>query len=122
MNLRPSHRTRKRQTLFAGSKIRQIRKEKGLTQSILASKVGIQQSDLCRMENGEYKVSLDALFKILGVFGLEIGEFFDDNKATSQGREQEILDMLAGLSPEALAEILEFIQLKLDLDVDSSTG
>ena len=34
--------------------------------------VGIQQSDLCRMETGEYKVSLETLFKILSMFEMNI--------------------------------------------------
>ncbi len=44
----------------------------------LASKVGIQQSDLCRMETGDYKVSLEILFKILSVFEMNITEFFHE--------------------------------------------
>ena len=67
---------RRRQTIFVGSKIRQLRKERSLTQAGLAQRIGVQQSDLCRMENGEYKVSLETLFKILAVFGMDIGEFF----------------------------------------------
>jgi len=69
MSARP---VRRRQTIFVGSKIRQLRKERSLTQAELAQRIGVQQSDLCRMENGEYKVSLDTLFKILGVFGLAV--------------------------------------------------
>ena len=51
-----------------GSRLRRLRKERGLTQAELARQIGIQQSDLSRMEKGEYRVSLDNLFKILGVF------------------------------------------------------
>ena len=77
MSARP---VRRRQTIFVGSKIRQLRKERDLTQAELAQRIGVQQSDLCRMENGEYKVSLDTLFKILGVFGIDIGEFFREDR------------------------------------------
>ncbi len=48
----------KKQSLLVGSRIRTLRKDRTLTQADLAGRVGIQQSDLCRMENGEYKVSL----------------------------------------------------------------
>lgn len=61
-----------------GSKIRQLRKERKLTQTELSSRIGIQQSDLSRMEKGEYRVSLDTLFRILSEFQISIGEFFDD--------------------------------------------
>ena len=67
-----------RQVQLIGPKIRQMRKDRRLTQTELASRIGIQQSDLSRMEKGEYRVSLDTLFKILAEFNLTIGEFFDD--------------------------------------------
>lgn len=67
-----------RQVQLVGRKIRQLRKERRLTQTELAVRLGIQQSDLSRMEKGEYRVSLDTLFKILAEFRLGIGEFFDE--------------------------------------------
>ncbi len=125
MHARAGHRSRKRQTVFVGSKIRQIRKERGLTQAVLASKIGIQQSDLCRMENGEYKVSLDALFKILGVFGMEIGAFFDNNPESVQGgpwMDREVLSLFHALDLEAREEVLEFLRLKANSQAGESKG
>ena len=69
---------KKRQEIFVGAKIRQLRKERNVTQAELAQKIGVQQSDLCRMENGEYKVSLETLFNILSLFEINIAEFFKD--------------------------------------------
>jgi len=34
------------------------------------------------MEQGEYKVGLDTLLKILGTFDLSIGDFFDEGNRT----------------------------------------
>lgn len=105
---------RRRQILFVGSKIRQLRKEHSLTQAILAEKIGVQQSDLCRMENGEYKVSLDTLFKILGVFGIGIGEFFRDEQEPilAGDQERELLRLFQRLDPQARAEVLDFLRYK----------
>ncbi len=105
---------RRRQTIFVGSKIRQLRKERGLTQSELARRIGVQQSDLCRMENGEYKVSLETLFKILGVFGMDIGEFFRDEFPTPQSsdRERELVQLFRRLSPHAQDDVLDFVRYK----------
>ena len=50
---------------LVGRKIRQLRRQRKLTQVELAERVGIHQSDLSRMEQGEYKVGLDTLLKIL---------------------------------------------------------
>ena len=67
-----------RQVSLVGRKIRKLRKERKLTQTELATRIGVQQSDLSRMEKGEYRVSLDTLFRILAEFKLGIGEFFED--------------------------------------------
>lgn len=60
-----------------GSIIRRHRKERGLTQIDLAAMIGVQQSDLSRMERGEYRVSLESLFRLLEVFSLNFDEFFN---------------------------------------------
>jgi len=66
------------QILLVGQKIRQIRKSRRLTQADLAGRIGVTQSDLSRMENGEYKVGLDTLFKILQIFELSMSTFFEE--------------------------------------------
>ena len=103
-----------------GSRLRRLRKERGLTQAELARQIGIQQSDLSRMEKGEYRVSLDNLFKILGVFDLDLADFFGDQQAaTEQERmplsreDMKVLHLMRELSPEGRAEVQEFLEFKL---------
>ena len=105
---------RRRQTIFVGSKIRQLRKERSLTQSELAHRIGVQQSDLCRMENGEYKVSLDTLFRILAVFGMDIGEFFREEfpAASPRDLDHELLRLFHRLSDQAKEEVLDYLRYK----------
>ena len=69
------------QILLVGQRIRQIRKSRRLTQADLAARIGATQSDLSRMENGEYKVGLDTLFRILQVFELSMSRFFEEEPA-----------------------------------------
>ena len=103
-----------------GCRLRDLRKERGLTQAELARQIGIQQSDLSRMEKGEYRVSLDNLFKILGVFDLDLAEFFGHHKATTNHAQQplsrsdmKLLHLLRELSPEGRSEVQEFLEFKL---------
>lgn len=105
---------RRRQTIFVGSKIRALRKERDLTQAELANRIGVQQSDLCRMENGEYKVSLETLFRILAVFGMDIGSFFREEFAphAPTDSDQELLLMFSRLDEAARVEVLDFIRYK----------
>ncbi len=81
------------QILLVGQKIRQIRKSRHLTQAELASRIGVTQSDLSRMENGEYKVGLDTLFRILQVFELSMSHFFEEPPAEAGSSDMAAADV-----------------------------
>ena len=103
------------QILLAGPKIRQIRKSRHLTQADLASRIGVTQSDLSRMENGEYKVGLDTLFRILQVFELSMTHFFEEPAAESPAAPPAAdvpFEDWAALSDESRREVREFIAFK----------
>ncbi|RMH23475.1 MAG: XRE family transcriptional regulator [Acidobacteria bacterium] len=102
-----------RQVQLVGPKIRKLRKERKLTQTELASRIGIQQSDLSRMEKGEYRVSLDTLFKILAEFNLSIGEFFEDVARESfTPRDVQLVRELKQLPNDARREVEAFVAFK----------
>lgn len=103
---------RAKKTGFVGGKIRRIRKERGLTQSELAQRIKVIQSDLCRMEKGEYKVSLDVLFRILAVFEMTVAEFFDEPAAVASSQEQELVEAFRALPYESRVEVLDFVRFK----------
>lgn len=108
------------QVELVGRKIRQLRRQRKLTQVELAERIGIHQSDLSRMEQGEYKVGLDTLLKILQTFDLSIGDFFDENT-----RSESALDKFKTLSPAAQKEVESFIEFKRrqeQLDWDDEDG
>jgi transcriptional regulator with XRE-family HTH domain len=92
---------------LVGRKIRQLRRQRKLTQVELAEKIGIHQSDLSRMEQGEYKVGLDTLLKILQTFDLSIGDFFEE-----ENRTQTVVEKYKSLSPSAQKEVESFIEFK----------
>jgi transcriptional regulator with XRE-family HTH domain len=102
-----------RQIQLVGQKIRQLRKEHKLTQVELSQRLGIQQSDLSRMEQGEYRVSLDTLFRILAEFKMSIGEFFEDiNQETITPRDVQLVEKFNTLPEDAQREVEEFIAFK----------
>jgi transcriptional regulator with XRE-family HTH domain len=102
-----------RQVQLVGRKIRELRKEHKLTQVELASRLGIQQSDLSRMEKGEYRVSLDALFRILAEFKMSIGEFFEGVVQESvTPRDVRLIQTFHTLREDAQREVEEFIAFK----------
>jgi transcriptional regulator with XRE-family HTH domain len=109
----------KKQSLLVGSRIRTLRKDRSLTQADLAGRIGIQQSDLCRMENGrmengEYKVSLETLFKILAIFEMNVAEFFHEEIAGSEKhRDSEAMRQYQRLNARSQVEVLDFIHFKI---------
>ena len=103
-----------------GSRLRRLRKERNLTQAELARQIGIQQSDLSRMEKGEYRVSLDNLFKILAVFDVQIADFFGARPRPETAvqrplshEDMQLLHMLRELSEEARQEVQQYVEFKL---------
>ncbi len=65
------------------------------------------------MEKGEYRVSLDTLFRILGEFGMGISEFFDEVAAeTLSSRDVGLIRAFNTLTPVAQKEVQEFIAFK----------
>src|SRR5215216_4629940 len=102
-----------RQIQLVGQKIRQLRKEHKLTQVELSQRLGIQQSDLSRMEKGEYRVSLDTLFRILAEFEMSIGEFFEGvAKESITPRDVQLIQDFNSLPQDARREVEDFIAFK----------
>lgn len=102
-----------RQVQLVGQKIRQLRKQHKLTQTELSSRIGIQQSDLSRMEKGQYRVSLDNLLKILAEFRMSVGEFFDEVAEESiTPRDLKVMKHFKDLDQEAQREVEAFIAFK----------
>ena len=102
-----------RQVQLVGRKIRQLRKEHKLTQVELSARLGIQQSDLSRMEQGEYRVSLDTLFRILTEFKMSIGEFFEGVAQESiTPRDVQLVQEFNSLPRDAQREVEDFIAFK----------
>ncbi|HEY2737282.1 MAG TPA: helix-turn-helix transcriptional regulator [Thermoanaerobaculia bacterium] len=101
------------QIQLVGRKIRQLRKEHKLTQVELSTRLGIQQSDLSRMEQGEYRVSLDTLFRILAEFKMGMGEFFEEIAQESiTPRDVRLVESFNTLPHEAQREVEDFIAFK----------
>jgi len=59
-----------------GSKLKEIRKSKNISARSLASQVGLDPSQVSKIENNVSKPSLDALEKICSVLDITLAEFF----------------------------------------------
>jgi len=104
--------TSPRKVHLVGSRIRELRKGRHLTQTELSEKIGVAQSDLSRMEQGEYKVGLDTLFKILQVFDLKMGEFFGETDQPVDPEARDLVTDFQDLSEEGRREVRDFVRFK----------
>ena len=52
--------------------LREVRKSQGMTQELLADRVGTMKSNISRLESGRYNPSLDFLVKVAGGLGKQI--------------------------------------------------
>lgn len=73
-----------------GEKLRQLRKDRKLTQPELADAIGIEQSYLSKLENDKYVPSSEVFGRILEEFGLSVGDLVDELDSGSRLRFRQI--------------------------------
>jgi len=60
-----------------GNNLNKIRKSKGFTQAELANDLGIEISQISRIERGVINTSITNIYAISEILNIEIKEFFD---------------------------------------------
>lgn len=58
------------------NRIKELRKEKNITQDELGMAVGVTRQTVISLENGKYNASLQLAYKIAKYFGMQIEEVF----------------------------------------------
>jgi transcriptional regulator with XRE-family HTH domain len=61
-----------------GTRIRDLRKERGISAKVIAVSLGVSPSFISGIEKGTNKCSLENLDKICAVLGITMGDFFSD--------------------------------------------
>ena len=69
------------------TKIKELRKEKKISQEQLALAVGTTRQTITSVEVGKYTASLALAYKIARYFGLAIEDVFDFSEVTIEGIE-----------------------------------
>ncbi|MFZ5898000.1 MAG: helix-turn-helix transcriptional regulator [Bacillota bacterium] len=65
-----------------GCRIRATRERIGLTQLMLARKVGVDRSHISKIEAGETAGSVQLITRIAAVLGVKVSELIDEAEAT----------------------------------------
>ncbi|EIJ42349.1 putative transcriptional regulator with C-terminal CBS domains [Beggiatoa alba B18LD] len=89
-----------------GRRIRQIRKEKGLTQTDLANALGFDRSFLSKIEAGTSDVTSSTLYEIAKYLDISVASLYGEEPSPPLERETKRLsELLETLSPEEIAII-----------------
>ncbi len=69
-------------TLRIGKFLKELRKEKGLTQEQLGEKIGVTNKTVSRWENGNYIPPVECLAMLSDIYGISINEIISGQKLT----------------------------------------
>lgn len=95
-----------------GSCIKKMRMQKGISQIELAKAIGVSQTHMSNIENGNTGISLWTAVKISRILDCSIEQFADEERFNSEKkiRSKHLIDIAD------LAEALKFIALKNELE------
>ena len=95
-----------------GKRIKTTRKAKGMTQDILAEKLGVSIGYVSQVERGITKISLDLLGAISSILECDIASFITESATnSSEYMESELLSEIRRLDSKKKKFILEIIKL-----------
>lgn len=106
------------------ARLRELRRERGLTLATLAGWTGISAAHLSRMEKGERQPSIGSLIQLARAYGVSLGELVGDERPREhhvvRGAAAPVHEgpdgpyaMMAGLGPRSA---LEAVRLELTAD------
>lgn len=95
---------------FIGQKIKEFRKNSGLTQTELAQHLQTTKQTVSRYENGSRKASQETLFALAQLFSISPNEFFPEGKTNL---DEQLKDTLSQLQPEQQKQVLDYATLQL---------
>ncbi|MCR4430980.1 MAG: helix-turn-helix domain-containing protein [Tepidanaerobacteraceae bacterium] len=93
-----------------GSRLKQLRKAKGLTALELAEKIDITREHLSAVENNMKSISLITLQKICDVLGITLAEFFSAGENTLSPEYMELINNAKVLTKKQLKILNEFLK------------
>ncbi len=92
-----------------GQKIRQMRKEKGLSQEELSEKIDISPRHMCTIENGNSFPSIETFVKISKILDIDINEFFNLSPQKNDTLRNDIYNLIQTSSIQELHLIKDII-------------
>ena len=99
-----------------GERIKRVRKSNGMTQDLLAEKLGVSIGYVSQVERGITKISLDLLGAISSALECDIASFIAESATNSSDyMESELLGEIRKLDGKKKKYILEIIKLTKEI-------
>ena len=70
---------------MVGARIRMFRVDRGMSQTVLAERIGVTFQQIQKYERGANRVGASRLSQIASVLGVSVGELFESSRAGSPG-------------------------------------
>jgi transcriptional regulator with XRE-family HTH domain len=104
-------------TIFehVGAKIREFRNQfggKGISQEVLAEKLGVATNTISRWETATYQPTIEDLDKMARVFGKSVLEFFPEEKPTEDERLVALMRAAKELDPSDVEELQRYAEFR----------
>lgn len=100
--------------VYIGSRIRELRKGKKMTQFELASKLNISQQTLSRYENGSTQISYAELIRLVELFKIPIEYFFGMEIQEVSDDEIRLVSYYRSLNSSMQGKALSIVKLLSD--------
>src|SRR5690625_6158602 len=65
--------------IYIGSKIKQLRRKRNITQNDLGKLLGVKNNTISAYERGAISTDQDVLYKLADIFNVSINDFFPNN-------------------------------------------
>ena len=95
-----------------GRRVKLIRMERKIGQTVLAKKMGLSQTNLSNMENGRTAVTIQNLLKLRKILNCSMNDFFVDFEQSSNEK------MVEGSTTINLDDAVRILKLLKAIDVD----
>ncbi len=93
-----------------GARIKELRKQKGISGKELSMNLGFTQSFLSGIENGNKKCSLETLVSICDMLDVSLSDFFAVDNPQIDPQIQRLIHASKKLSKEKLDYLVKFIE------------
>lgn|SRR5690625_4552764 len=93
-----------------GERIKQLRDDQGLTGKELAKQVQLDPSQISKIEKGEAKPSIDALYKICKSLNISLSDFFSTDRKDIDPELRKLLHTTEHLSTKQLKLLNDFLE------------